>query len=275
MDDIVVRSKYPRHSVPGRRKRRNSTDSYFTMGTFTRQIVISVIILAMIAAIKYINSPATNYLSTKIQGILFHNVELKSVYNDFEGIIGKIKNSKLFRKEDTEFGQDAVPVSGGFSTQEDTATNNYISEEGNELKNHIDLIKGKYKFTIPVEGVLSSPYGERVDVLTKTTKFHRGIDIEATEGIDVKAALTGEVVESGLSRTYGNYIKIQHDDAIVTVYAHCSQLLVKKGQKVKQGDIIAKVGSTGISIGSHLHFETWVNGKDLDPLNFVSIPSDW
>lgn len=137
----------------------------------------------------------------------------------------------------------------------------------------INSIKDKYAFAIPVSGFLSSAYGNRTDPSKKTEKFHNGVDIGANKGTTIKAALGGEVIQAGTDPTYGNYIKIQHGDGITTVYAHCSQLLVKKGQKVKQGDVIAKVGDTGAAVGAHLHFEIWKDGKPLDPLNFIKIPS--
>jgi murein DD-endopeptidase MepM/ murein hydrolase activator NlpD len=70
----------------------------------------------------------------------------------------------------------------------------------------------------------------------------------------------------------GKYIKLKHPGNFVTVYAHCSQLMIKKGQRVKKGDIIAKVGSTGWAIGPHLHFEIWKDSKPYNPLSFIEVP---
>jgi len=119
---------------------------------------------------------------------------------------------------------------------------------------------------------LGSAFGNRVDPIQKIVKFHYGIDIEAEKGTQIKAALAGEVLVSDTDPTYGKYIKIKHNDGITTVYAHCSSLLVKKGQKVKQGSVIAKVGDTGAAVGPHLHFEVWKDGKPLNPLNFIKVP---
>jgi murein DD-endopeptidase MepM/ murein hydrolase activator NlpD len=77
--------------------------------------------------------------------------------------------------------------------------------------------------------------------------------------------LNGEVLEATYEVTYGNFVKIKHDDDLTTIYAHCSVLSVKKGQKVKKGQVIAKVGSTGDSTGPHLHFEVLKNGSPVIP----------
>ena len=85
--------------------------------------------------------------------------------------------------------------------------------------------------------------------------------------------MPGEVTESGESVSYGNYTRIKHDNGYETLYAHCSEILVKKGQEVMQGSTIAKVGNTGASVGVHLHFELWKNGKPINPLDYMDVPS--
>ena len=142
-------------------------------------------------------------------------------------------------------------------------------EEAGSVKNPVPGVK----LLVPVAGFLGSPYGERMHPLEKVMKFHRGIDIEANNGDSIKAALAGEVIESGTEKTFGNYLKLKHSDGLETVYAHCSVLLSKKGQKVKQGEVIARVGSTGAAVGSHLHFEVWKDGKTVDPLAYIKVPT--
>ena len=98
------------------------------------------------------------------------------------------------------------------------------------------------------------------------TDFHRGIDIPSAVGTDIYAAQTGKVVVATKHSSYGNYIVVDHGGGISTLYAHCSKLLVKVGDTVKQGDHIAEMGATGNVTGPHLHFEVRVDGKIQDPI---------
>jgi murein DD-endopeptidase MepM/ murein hydrolase activator NlpD len=99
--------------------------------------------------------------------------------------------------------------------------------------------------------------------------MHTGIDISAHSGTPIKAAAGGEVVFAGWWGGYGNVVIIDHGGGISTLYAHCSAIYVRKGQSVSQGEVIAAVGSTGLSTGPHLHFEVRKNGKPVDPLGYL------
>ncbi len=114
----------------------------------------------------------------------------------------------------------------------------------------------------PVSGIITSRFGTRSD-------GHRGLDIATSTGTPIKAAAGGTVTVAGWNNSYGYMIKIAHGNGVETVYAHCSQLIASKGQSVSQGQVIAKVGSTGNSTGPHLHFEVRVNGVLYDPQNYV------
>ena len=126
------------------------------------------------------------------------------------------------------------------------------------------------KFIWPVEITyrrLSSYYGWRdLDGDGKKEDFHLGIDIPANYGSNVYAVNSGTVVTATYHRSYGYYVLIDHGGGIATLYAHNSKLCVSAGQKVKQGDVIAKIGTTGTSTGYHCHFEVRENGKTVDPL---------
>lgn len=115
----------------------------------------------------------------------------------------------------------------------------------------------------PVVGWISSPFGER------DGRPHEGVDIAANMGDPIKASMAGEVIYADSRGTYGLTVILDHGDGITTLYAHCSQLLVKKGQRVKQGDKIAKVGNTGRSTGPHLHMEVRSGGIPYDPMVFI------
>lgn len=124
---------------------------------------------------------------------------------------------------------------------------------------------------IPVMGEISSEFGEREHPITKKTEVHTGIDIAAPLGTEISASLDGTVISVGENTVYGKNVSIQHDKGIVTTYSHCSEILVKEGQSVKKSDIIALVGKTGLSTGSHLHFEVKIDDEYINPVEFLGL----
>lgn len=116
---------------------------------------------------------------------------------------------------------------------------------------------------------ITSPYGYRYHPVYGYSSFHTGIDIGASNRSNVVAAQSGVVTLAAYNGGYGNCVMISHGGGISTLYAHGSQILVKNGQSVKQGDVIMLVGSTGVSTGPHLHFEVRVNGSHTQPLNYL------
>lgn len=132
-----------------------------------------------------------------------------------------------------------------------------------------DYVGGKFIWPVDLSiKRISSGFGYRTYYLygKKITDFHRGIDIPSATGTDIYAAQSGKVIVATSHYSYGNYIVIDHGGGISTLYAHCSKLLVKVGDKVVQGDHIAEMGSTGDSTGPHVHFEVRVDGKVQDPI---------
>lgn len=125
--------------------------------------------------------------------------------------------------------------------------------------------KGTYIW--PVNGKVTSTTGKRT--LLGSTGYHSGLDIAVPYGTEVKASDGGTVTFSGWKGNYGNLVIITHDNGTQTYYAHNSELLVSKGDKVYQGQAIAKAGSTGRSTGSHCHFEVRVNGKTMNPYDYL------
>jgi murein DD-endopeptidase MepM/ murein hydrolase activator NlpD len=122
-----------------------------------------------------------------------------------------------------------------------------------------------FRFPLP-KGVITSPFGMRMDPFTHVESFHSGVDIGAPYGTDVYAARGGRIEKIGVDREYGNYILIQHEGGYQTLYGHLSAVLVQLNERVASGMIIGKVGSTGMSTGPHLHFEIRRNGRPEDPL---------
>lgn len=123
-------------------------------------------------------------------------------------------------------------------------------------------------------GRVSSPFSaERLSPVVDTVRPHQGVDFAAPPGAPIRAPAAGVVVEVQWEEGYGEYLTIDHGHGVVTRYAHCSDILVVPGQRVRRGQKIALVGSTGEATGPHLHFEVWVDGRAVDPQRFVA-PGD-
>ena len=127
---------------------------------------------------------------------------------------------------------------------------------------------GTYHYGV-VGAHVNSNYGWRLHPITHDYRFHHGVDIPAPTGTNIGAARSGTVIEVGSTAARGNYIKVQHDDGLVTLYQHCNSILAQQGDKVAQDQTIATVGSTGKVTGPHLHLEVWKNGKDVDPMQYL------
>ncbi|HOJ09342.1 MAG TPA: M23 family metallopeptidase [Clostridiales bacterium] len=140
-----------------------------------------------------------------------------------------------------------------------------LTETENTLRKYLDCLPTQW----PVNGDISSKFGQRKDPISYRSSFHKGIDIAASYGTNIKAAGDGKVILTGSYNEYGLAVIIDHGNGLATVYGHTSKILVKKGQKVEKGEIIAKVGSSGRSTGSHLHFEIRVNDNPIDPYKYL------
>lgn len=119
---------------------------------------------------------------------------------------------------------------------------------------------------------LSSPFGWRVNPVTRQRSLHEGMDLVAPRGSAVYAASGGVVTKAGREAGYGNMVEIDHGNGLVTLYAHASSLNVKAGDLVEKGQVIARVGNSGRSTGPHLHFEVRMAGTPLDPRLFLARP---
>jgi murein DD-endopeptidase MepM/ murein hydrolase activator NlpD len=206
------------------------------------------VILLLAWLIRSVDTPVTQYLSDKASDMLSSNIEISKVYEAIDNAI-----SNLFNKESGQKEEEAVTASSEAYEYE-------VYDTGD--------ISGCY-FIIPVEGTPGSPFGDRINPVTKKEEMHKGIDIGAKIGDSIFASMDGEIETAEMDSTYGNYIKISHEGGFETLYAHCSELLVKKGQTVYQGDVIAKVGNTGLSDGPHLHFEIIKDGTPVNPQDFL------
>lgn len=129
-----------------------------------------------------------------------------------------------------------------------------------------------FKIKSPLEDYsITSEFGYRIGPISGDPGIHTGLDMAASYGTAIHAAADGVVVDASYDNSYGNYVKILHKNNTVTIYAHCSSLCVSDGDNVKQGDTVAKVGSTGASTGNHLHFEMRKNNIRIDPAFYLGL----
>jgi murein DD-endopeptidase MepM/ murein hydrolase activator NlpD len=149
-----------------------------------------------------------------------------------------------------------IPHEGG--TQEYVVTEKKVPPKTNTETEKI-VKKRKVDLFLPANGIVSSEFGMR------NGRPHKGIDISCDMGDPIYAAMNGKVVFNGTQRGYGNIVILEHDNLIMTVYAHNESNLVRLGETVKKGQPIATVGNTGNSTAPHLHFEYRVEGKAINP----------
>lgn len=197
-----------------------------------------------------------------------------SNFEDAEAIVNELKQKKsdnidkigVIEKYETtkkEFTQKEIVISKLYEEPKKTVTvattqkANYKSTSSNR-RTALGI-----SFVKPTSGVITSRYGAR------SGRTHTGIDIGAPAGSSIKAAASGTVTCSGWRGGYGYMVVISHGNGVETYYAHCSSLIASVGQKVSQGELIARVGSTGNSSGNHLHFEVRVRGVAQNPQNYV------
>ena len=129
----------------------------------------------------------------------------------------------------------------------------------------VQSLGGIFTWPVPSSGDISSGFGHRPHPIRRTREHHDGIDIRATHGSDIVAAYRGTVILSGWHGGYGYTVIIDHGGGLHTLYGHNSRNLVSVGDFVEQGQLIARIGSTGVSTGPHLHFEVRVNGQPDNP----------
>ncbi len=139
-------------------------------------------------------------------------------------------------------------------------------KEEEERLNSLPSINGIKLAVTPTEGRITSRYGVSSRIRKST---HTGLDIAAVTGTDIKVVADGTVISANYNGSYGNLVKVDHGNGVETWYAHTSKMLVKAGDAVKAGDVIAKVGSTGNSTGPHLHLEIRINGEHVDPQDYL------
>jgi murein DD-endopeptidase MepM/ murein hydrolase activator NlpD len=123
----------------------------------------------------------------------------------------------------------------------------------------------------PVTGgcYVSSGYGQRTDPFTGQNSFHEGLDISAASGTPFCATADGCVTFAGWDGSLGNTVKVDHENGYITVYAHARSSRVRRGQRVRRGEVLGEVGNSGRTTGIHLHYEVREKGRPLNPRRFI------
>lgn len=144
-----------------------------------------------------------------------------------------------------------------------------LDEATDSLEAHRDLLE-RTPSILPTAGWLSSAFSRsRMHPVHNRPLPHEGVDIAANAGTPIYAAAKGRVIRSGWVVGYGQTVEIDHGFGYTTLYGHASKLLVRRGQQVNRGDVIAQVGSTGVTTSTNLHYEVRVNGVPQNPANFI------
>ena len=155
-----------------------------------------------------------------------------------------------------------------------TAVAQEYTDDGVKLPRNVSLAfyeLGLSETAVPVDGAVTSGFGYRDSPINGKNEFHLALDIGAAEGTEIGAFAAGEVEYIGQSDEFGNYLKIRHGNNVSSFYAHCSKLLVHKGDQVACGQTVALVGHTGNAVGSHLHLTIEKDNIRLDPAYYVDL----
>ena len=216
----------------------------------------------------------SQFLSTNIEENVDNSQENQEIKEDVEE--NKTQNESI--SENVSENQDTTSSETeniGGAAEEPLSQNNEVQEDNNQSeKSQMEIdaedIKNSISFEIPVEGYISSTFGPRNPTTSSVPKNHTGLDIAAKKGTIIKSATDGTVTLASSYGDYGNHYKIEIDDVVI-IYAHCSKLYLKEGDKVTKGQSIGEVGSTGNSTGPHLHFEIRKDGRLVDPQLILDI----
>ena len=259
---------YNRYYDYGRYRETETTDTndYKVIKNFIVQTLTAIFLfiglnMARQSQIEFIRYGAEQFIAyTKL------DIPMEEYMNQINPAIEYIKVN-ILKEEVTQepIEQQAIQEVTTEITQQAVVTEPVKKEELTQMQKDANSIKNFTSIVRPVNGIATSRFGSRTSPIDGEPDKHTGVDLRAAIGTPIKSAISGTVVEYETNNpSFGKYIKVKNGD-IVTVYAHCSKLSVKKGQQVKQGDIIAYSGDTGKVNGPHLHFEVLWQGRYVDP----------
>lgn len=206
------------------------------------------------------------YLSGQFQEMKGTMLSLKQAEQDFRRIFSlRSKNAVLESADFSDSGSLDMEV---LREQIDAAM-----ESVADIRKYIAGQKDVYLATpvgMPVSGTLSSQYGNRKHPVRSEERFHTGVDISVPVDTGVRATANGIVSFAGWTEGSGIVVVVEHGHGFSTAYAHNRKALVRVGDRLNRGDLVAMSGSTGVSTGPHVHYEIWKNGRHVDPVAFLA-----
>ena len=245
------------------------------------QILVCMVLYLIVYTIQNNSYVFSEDFINKANEILSYDTNFSEIYNNLKnGIFSLLpkENNEVVNVEENnntqnEQNNELQNSIGGAVEENSNEINTEEIEPKQELsqtEQDIINVKNTTTFIKPVEGVISSKFGNRETATGNVPKNHTGTDIAANLGTKIKSATKGEVVLASEEGDYGKHLKIQIGEVSI-IYAHCNNLYVKQGDMVVQGQEIAEVGSTGNSTGPHLHFEIRYQERKVDPESILEL----
>lgn len=242
------------------------------------QILVCMVLYLVVYTIQNNSYVFSEDFINKANEILSYDTNFGEIYNNLKnGILsilpGKQEEQKKVEENNNIQNEQNTQNAIGGAVEENANTVSTEVEQKEELsqtEQDIINIKNTTTFIKPIEGVISSRFGNRETATGNVPKNHTGTDIAANLGTKIKSATDGEVVLASEEGDYGKHLKIQIGEVSI-IYAHCNNLYVKQGDMVAQGQEIAEVGSTGNSTGPHLHFEIRYQERKIDPESILEL----
>ena len=238
------------------------------------QIIICTIMYFIIYTLESSNEIFSKDVMDKTKEILSYDISIQNLYNEHNKNTDNIKekNNKEITTEELKEEKTEEEKIKSLNVENEKEENKAAkveesAEDGKKEKTQeeldIEYIKENSNIIWPLKGTITSRFGKRIPTKI-VSAFHKGIDIAGNTGDTIECAWEGTVSAASEEAGYGKYIKIENGE-ITTLYAHCSKLLVKEGEYIKQGQKIAEVGATGKATGPHLHFEIRRENRYIDP----------
>lgn len=193
--------------------------------------------------------------------------EVLSFINSNQIIIDKTKNENIVNQENISNENNDIVIEGvgGGGPYEEAKLEEVVSAVSSMDIDSKEILSKNINIIVPVTGTITSRYGVRDQIFDNVNPYHTGIDIANKTNTKIVSATDGIVTKTEeMNKYYGNNIEIENE-GVIFKYAHLNKIQVKKGDKVNQGDTIGLMGSTGMSTGSHLHFEIKINNRTVDP----------
>lgn len=246
-------------SIDGKEKK-----DFFTAVMLVQTAVSAVLIIALLVSFrgdgKFADMIRNGYL--RFMATDFTAEDFSEAFNEFKefssSAADKIKNSSVQSVSSDSEESQSVPAAGGIDLE-------FSSLEALEGISFEDIDTG-FSMSYPLDAYsITSEFGYRKGPISGEAGIHTGLDMAAAYGTAIHAAADGKVVDAAWDNSYGNYVKLLHDNNTVSIYAHCSKLCVSSGDTVEEGEKIAEVGSTGASTGNHLHFEVRKDNIRINP----------